>query len=343
MSKKQKRNSGSPKPVIGITVGDYNGIGPEVALKSVLKPDIRKICAPVLYGPLQVYEYYRRKYRLRLRFDPIDHPRLSPESDSLPLINFQEGKHLPITPGKFTRQSGVIAGTSLALAASDCLAGNIDGIVTSPISKEAIHAAGFRFPGQTEMLAKLTHSGDVVMMFVSGSIRVALATIHIPVHQVSTNLTKSYLSSKITTVLSSLRTDFSIRSPKIAVLGLNPHAGEHGAIGKEEQIIIEPVIHRFRNRGIRIDGPFPADGFWGTNRHREYDLTLAMYHDQGLIPFKMNHFTTGVNYSAGLPIVRTSPDHGTAFDIAGSGTADPTSMIESIRLAASILQRRTPS
>lgn len=328
------------KPIIGITLGDYNGIGPEIILKSVLRPEIKNACVPVLYGPYQVFEFYHRRYHLRIKFEPIDHPKLSPESKNISIVNFQAGKTFKITPGKFSRHSGFMAGTSLSLAASDCLAGGIDAIVTAPVSKEALHTAGFRFPGQTEMLAKHTHSGDVVMMFVSGTTRVALATIHIPVNKIAKTLTRPLLSAKLTTVLSSLRYDFGVRSPKIAILGLNPHAGEKGAIGSEEQTIIVPLVHQFQKKGIHVEGPFPADGFWARGRHREYDLTLAMYHDQGLIPFKMRYFSTGVNYSAGLSIIRSSPDHGTAFDIAGNGNADPRSMIEAILLAAQIAQRR---
>jgi 4-hydroxythreonine-4-phosphate dehydrogenase len=330
----------SPKPIIGITLGDFNGIGPEITLKSLLSPQVKQACIPVLIGPQEIFSFYCGTLNLPVTLEEIIHPKFSLSSKNISIINIEGKKKLHITPGRFSRQSGTLAGASIFNAASFCVNGDLDAIVTAPVSKEALHSAGYRFPGQTEMLAKYSHSQNAVMMFVNGSTRVALATIHIPVGRIVKSLTKKLLTTNLTTIISSLASDFGISSPRIAILGLNPHAGENGTIGREEQEIIIPVLRRFQKTGYRVEGPFPADGFWGKDRYSEYDITVAMYHDQGLIPFKMRFFSTGVNYSAGLSIIRSSPDHGTAFDIAGKGQADPRSMIQAIKLAAQIAKRR---
>ncbi len=328
------------KPVIGITLGDFNGIGPEIALRSVRTPQVQDACIPVLIGPAEIYPLFSGMFNLGVSVEEIASAKDARPGGRVGVIDPWGRKKIKITPGTFTRQSGLLAAESVAHAALLCSRGELDGMVTAPVSKEALVRAGYRFPGQTDMLAEYTNSRNVVMMFVSGAIRVALATIHIPVKTIARVLTKNYLSGKLTTILTSLRNDFGVTSPHVAVLGLNPHAGENGMLGKDEKATIIPVVRKFQRRGDRIDGPFPADGFWGRARFRNYDLTLAMYHDQGLIPFKMQFFSTGVNYSAGLKVVRTSPDHGTAFDIAGKGQADPRSMIQAIRLAAHIAKRR---
>jgi 4-hydroxythreonine-4-phosphate dehydrogenase len=216
----------------------------------------------------------------------------------------------------------------------------IDAVVTAPVSKKALHMAGYRFPGQTEMLQRLTRSANVAMMLVSDAMRVGLVTIHLPIRQVARALTSALLRDKIETIHQTLLTDWRIANPRLAVLGLNPHAGENGDIGTEEKTVIVPVVRRLQARGMDVHGPFAADGFFGRYTPGTYDAVIAMYHDQGLIPLKMSSFGTAVNVSAGLPIVRTSPDHGTAFDIAGKGIADPRSMIEAIRCAARIAANR---
>lgn len=340
MASNAESNPTEVKPVIGITLGDFNGIGPEVALKSVASPQVQNACRPVLIGPADMYPYFSTLFNLRVSLEVLPAPNRLFSWENVAVLNIGGKKKFRITPGTFTRQSGLLAGESLAYAALLCRKGELDAMVTSPVSKEALHAAGYHFPGQTDMLAAYTRSRNVVMMFVSGSTRVALATIHIPIKKVAPTLTRQFLSGKLTTILLSLKEDFGITSPRIALMGLNPHAGEDGTLGKEEQTTILPVVKKFQKQGHRIEGPFPADGFWAKERHRNYDLTLAMYHDQGLIPFKMQFFSTGVNFSAGLPIIRTSPDHGTAFDIAGKGQANPQSMIHAIILAAHIAKRR---
>ena len=216
----------------------------------------------------------------------------------------------------------------------------VNAIVTAPISKEAQHKAGSKFPGHTELLQHLTSSERVAMMLVSPAMRIGLVTIHIPLSEVSTTLSRVFLRERIETIHNALVTDWRIRKPKLAILGLNPHAGENGEIGSEERKTIRPVIQALRNGGMNIQGPFPADGFFGTYRRGSYDAIIAMYHDQGLIPLKMSSFEKGVNVTVGLPIVRTSPDHGTAFDIAGRGIANPSSMTMAIKLAAEIATNR---
>ena len=218
--------------------------------------------------------------------------------------------------------------------------GSVDAMVTAPASKEALHLAGYSFPGQTEMLAMLSRSDRVMMMFISDAMNVGLTTIHLPIREVADNITAARIVEKLEILHSALVNDLQIKTPSIAVLALNPHAGENGMIGSEEKLIIIPAIQKAVGQGINAKGPYASDGFFATGRQKEYDAILAMYHDQGLIPLKMEGFDSSVNYSAGLRIVRTSPDHGTAFDIAGTGKASPKSMAAAIRLAHTIVDNR---
>ena len=328
------------KPIIGITVGDCNGIGPEITLKSIMNARIRKICTPVLIGPMDVYEFYAKKLKLPIHLQEIEPVVPTKTARHVPVMNVSPYRVPVITVGKLSEESGRFSGEAITRAATFCTNGMLDAMVTSPVSKEAMVLAGYRFPGQTEMLTSLTKSTRVAMMLIAGNFRVALATVHVPIKKVSTELSIQSLTEKIAVVHKSLRRDFAIHIPKIAILGLNPHAGENGMIGMEEQNVILPAIRTFQKKRIRVDGPFPADGFFGLHHYRNYDAVVAMYHDQGLIPLKMSGFHQGVNYSAGLNIVRTSPDHGTAFDIAGKGIANPGSMMEAISLAARIVLNR---
>lgn len=243
-------------------------------------------------------------------------------------------------PGTPTRGAGSLAGRSLQLAAGLWRSGQIDGIVTGPLSKHSLNAAGYRFPGQTEFLAGEAGAGPALMVMLSGSLRIALATVHLPLRRVPTALSAGLLARTIGQFIDSLKGDFGIPRPRVAVLGLNPHAGEEGLLGKEERDLIIPAIRRAGSKRSRISGPFPADGFFGSGAWREYDGVLAMYHDQGLIPLKMGGFGAAVNVTAGLPMVRTSPGHGTAYDIAGKGVADPSSTVAAIVAAAGIIERR---
>jgi 4-hydroxythreonine-4-phosphate dehydrogenase len=329
------------KPVIAITTGDINGIGPEVGIRAALNPGIRKLCKPVLVGSSAIYSAYARLLRIPVRLTPIRHLWQLGSSPGIAVLEVRAPQPLVPVPGILSKQSGTFAAAALREATMRCTRHEFAAVVTAPISKEALSLAGYPFPGQTEFLAHLTHSPHVVMMFLGEAMRVALATVHVPLAAVPRLITVKNLTERMTTVLRSLRRDFGISTPRIAVLGLNPHAGEHGLLGTEEQKVLLPFIRKFTTRHVTIEGPFPPDAFWGMRRERDYDAVFAMYHDQGLIPFKLHSFADGVNYSSGLSIVRTSPDHGTAFDIAGKGTADPSSMIAAIRWAITIARTRT--
>ncbi len=339
------------KPAVAITVGDYNGIGPEVVLKSIRHPSILRICRPVLVGPREAFSHYAGILHYRIRFMPVTADALKSTGafagflHSLPSGNVAllESSSVPnglIQPGLLAADAGSSAVKAIEQAASLAVSGKVAAMVTAPVSKRAIHLAGGTFPGQTEMVQHIAASPTVAMMLVSPILRVGLVTIHIPVSDIASLLTGPLIQEKIEVVHAALIRDWAIPAPRIAVLALNPHAGEGGDIGQEEERIIVPVIDHCRKRGMDIQGPFPADAFFGRYQPRSYHAVMAMYHDQGLIPLKMSSSGRAVNVSAGLSIVRTSPDHGTAFDIAGRKKANPSSMIEAIRLAVRIAHNR---
>lgn len=329
------------KPLIAITVGDYNGIGPEITLRSIRHPSILRLCTPVLVGPADVFEYYAKKMHLPFRCDKIagiDAAPLRPNATLL--LPGSTDAPSRIEPGMLSETAGLASVQAIEKAVGIALTGKVQAVVTAPVSKQAMHMAGARYPGQTEMLQHLTGSPRVAMMLVSPRLRVGLVTIHLPLKDVSASLTREIVRERIEVIHEALVVDWKIRKPVMAVLGLNPHAGEGGHLGAEEGAIIVPVVTELRKRGMTLLGPFPADGFFARYRPGVFDAVVAMYHDQGLIPLKMSAGGSAVNVSAGLPIVRTSPDHGTGFDIAGRGKADPGSMIEAIRLAALIAKHR---
>lgn len=328
------------KPTIAITIGDFNGIGPEVTLKSIVSPKIKKSIQPVLIGTYDIFHYYVKMLKLDIELVPVENLSTKIKNGSVPVLTVHPATAKSIQLGKISPDSGVCAGMAIEQAIKLCLSKEVDAMVTAPVSKEALHFAGYNFPGQTEMLAMLTRSERVTMMLLSKTMRVALATVHIPIKKVSENLFIDRIIEKLETVNTSLKNDLGIKSPSIAILGLNPHAGENGAIGSEENEVIIPAIKKAIEKGIVATGPFPADGFFASGSYKDYDAILAMYHDQGLIPLKMTGFDEGVNFSAGLKIIRTSPDHGTAFDIAGKKKANPGSMISAIQLATSIIEQR---
>lgn len=327
-------------PQVAITMGDYNGIGPEIVLKAVRSRRVRSICRPLLVGSLEVFEYYARRLGIRILLKECQNPAERMPPGATGVVEVDKYRRPIVRPGRLSADAGRFAGRSIRTAARLCMLHNSDAMVTGPVSKEAMALGGFRYPGQTEMLARLCGAERVAMMLVAGRFRVGLATVHMPLKRVPAAITRGLLLEKISTVHASLRKDFAIASPGIAVLGLNPHAGENGLLGKEERDRIAPAIDQARRRGWRVEGPFAADGFFGSGSYRGFDAVLALYHDQGLIPLKMEGFRTGVNVSCGLPIVRTSPDHGTAFDLAASGRADPTSMKRAIALAVDLAHNR---
>ena len=326
------------KPRIAVTVGDFNGIGPEVVLRSLRTKAVREACVPVLIGPANVFLYYAGNAGKRLALVPFGSRRISRGATAI--VESSEISPVQIAPGNLSQAAGAAAASAITVAAGMALRGEVDAIVTAPVSKQAMHLAGVRFPGQTEMLQHLSKSPHVAMMLVSPALRVGLVTIHIPLADVSRTLTSSLIIERITVIHSALRQDWGVSRPALAILGLNPHAGEGGDIGTEEQDVILPALERLRKKGMRLGGPFPADGFFARYREGAYDGIVAMYHDQGLIPIKMSSAGRAVNVSAGLRIVRTSPDHGTAFDRAGRGLADHRSMVEAILLAVRIAHHR---
>ena len=308
------------KIIVGISQGDINGIGLEVIIKTFLEPQMLEICTPVVFGSAKTAMYHRKalniedfSFNLIREFSEINYKRAN-------LMGVYD-EEITIELGKQTATGGKYAFKSLEAASIALAQGKIDVLVTAPINKEKIQSEEFKFPGHTEYLDEKFGDGNSLMFLVSDTLKVAVVTGHIPVTQVAQSLTSEKILKKIEVLNKSLIQDFGIRKPKIAVLGLNPHAGDNGVIGQEEQQIIIPAINKAKEAGILTYGPYPADGFFGNATYKQFDAVLAMYHDQGLIPFKTISFNSGVNFTAGLPVVRTSPDHGTAYDIAGKNVA----------------------
>lgn len=327
------------KPVVGITVGDINGIGPEVIIKTFADSRMLRICTPVIYGSTKVLAYYKKA----LQIEDFNYSQAKePEHFHHKKINVVNcwGDMVEINTGAVTAEAGSSAFAALEKACQHLKGGHLDGIITAPINKNNIQNENFRFAGHTEYLTQYFESKDSLMFLVSEDLRVGVATGHIPLQDVSKTITTELLISKLKLMHASLKTDFGILKPKIAVLGLNPHAGEEGLLGQEENAIIKPAIEACKNKGLLVYGPYPADGFFGTSQYKKVDGILAMYHDQGLVPFKTLAFDSGINFTAGLSIVRTSPDHGTAYDIAGKNIASENSMREAVYLACDIIKNR---
>jgi len=327
------------KPTVAITVGDYNGIGPEVTLRAIVHPSVRRKVNPLLVGPAEVFERRAESLGLQVRFGQLS-AMAHAGTSVVRIAEPSPAAPVKLNPGHLSFHAGAAAGAAIREGVRLTLSGTACALVTAPVSKHALHLAGIHVPGQTELLQRLTASPHVAMMLVSKTLRVGLVTIHVPIRRVPHALTQKLLHERVTVIHRALREDWRIRSPRLAILGLNPHAGESGDIGHEEQRVILPVLVALRRSGMLLDGPFPADAFFGRFAAGIYDAVVAMYHDQGLIPLKMSAGGRAVNVSVGLPIVRTSPDHGTAFDIAGRGKADPASMIEAILLAVTIAENR---
>ena len=324
---------------VAITQGDVNGIGYEVILKAFEDPTMLELCTPIIYGSPKVMTYHRKTLNLDTSFTII-----GSAAEAIPgkinVINCNEDE-LKVEFGKPSRESGKSAFEALEKAMIDYKEGLYDILVTAPIHKEMIQSEGFTFPGHTEYIEQSVGDGDkALMILASERLRVALVTGHVPIAKISSILTKELIEEKIQLFNTSLKTDFGIGAPRIAVLGLNPHAGDGGVIGMEEENIIIPAISAMREQGVICYGPFPADGFMGNNLYTHFDGVLAMYHDQGLTPFKVLAMDEGVNFTAGLPIVRTSPDHGTAFDIAGKGEASENSFRQAIYMGIDIYRNR---
>ena len=328
------------KPRIGITIGDLNGIGPEVVMKALADTRALNMVTPVIYGSARVLSYYKKLLALEeFNFSPVrGKGQFVPKN--INLVNCWEDV-VEINPGKPTKETGKASLLALQCACAEMKEGLIDGLVTAPIDKNSIHSEEFPFKGHTEFLAKEFGAGESLMFMVSETLRIGLVTDHEPLREVASLITRERVEAKLRLMENSLRQDFGIKKPRIAVLGLNPHAGDGGLIGNEDEEILRAVVSDQRNKGKLVFGPLPADGFFGTAQYRQYDAVLAMYHDQGLIPFKTIAFESGVNFTGGLSIVRTSPDHGTGYNIAGKNQANESSMREAIFQAGEIFRQRS--
>ncbi len=333
----------SEKFKIGISVGDINGIGLEIILKTLADSRIYDYCMPIVYGHTKLASFYRRTTQLEeLNFFVIDHPGelIGKKDHKKPnMINCWE-EDIKIEPGLVNADLGKYSFTSLERATNDLQSGAIDALVTAPINKDNIQSDQFNFPGHTEYLQERDGAAESLMFLVSDTLRVGVVTGHIPLVKVAESITSEKILAKLKLMDASLRNDFWIRRPKIAVLGLNPHASDNGLIGDEEQKVITPAIEEARNNDLMVFGPYAADGFFANGTYLQFDGVLAMYHDQGLIPFKQIAFESGVNFTAGLNFVRTSPDHGTAYDIAGKNLASEISFREALFTAIHIVKHR---
>ncbi len=328
------------KIIIGITHGDINGIGYEVILKAFSDTMILDLCTPVIYGSSKVMGFYKK----HLDIQSVNYNQINSIQEvnikRINLVNCVDDE-IKVELGHSTEEAGKASLSALERATEDLKGGHIHAIVTAPINKHNIQSDKFHFPGHTEYLdGKFGDNASALMMLTSENLRVAVVTGHIPVNQVAATITEELILKKLRILNQSLKQDFMIVRPRIAVLGLNPHAGDNGVIGDEEEKIIVPALKKAESENIQCFGPYPADGFFGAGRYKQFDAVLAMYHDQGLIPFKTIAMDSGVNYTAGLSVVRTSPDHGTAYDIAGKNEASELSLLAAIYLAKDVYRNR---
>jgi 4-hydroxythreonine-4-phosphate dehydrogenase len=327
------------KPIIGITTGDINGIGPEIIIKALSDNRILDLCTPIVFSSNKVINYYRRI--------AVDHQLVFNSTKEMDKLNPKQvnvfncwEEEVSIQPGVLTEAGGKYAVRSLQVATQCLKDGQLDALVTGPIHKSNAQSANFPFSGHTPFLMEKFEAQDVLMLLYHNDLRVALATEHIPIEKVASSITHEVLQSKLTLLRDSLLKDFGIDKPRIAVLGLNPHAGDEGSIGSQEQNIIKPTVDQWQQNGHLVYGPYSADAFFAKGNYKNFDGILAMYHDQGLIPFKTLANGEGVNFTAGLSVIRTSPDHGTAFDIAGKNLADHSSFLEAIFQSIELLRQR---
>lgn len=329
------------KIIIGITQGDINGIGYEVILKALDDPHVLEICTPVIYGSSKVAAFYRKHLDIQNMNLNIINAVEEANPKRINIINCSDDEP-KVEFGRSTEEAGIAAFASLERACQDLKNGTVHALVTAPINKKNIQSTQFHFPGHTEYLQEVFGASGhhALMMLACDLMRVAVVTGHIPVKDVPAALTQELILDKLTVLNEALKQDFGIRRPRIAVLGLNPHAGDDGVIGIEEQTIILPAMKQADEQGIQCVGPYPADGFFGSEKFKQFDAILAMYHDQGLIPFKALSMNSGVNITLGLPVVRTSPAHGTAYDLAGKNEASETSFRQALYAAHDIYHQR---
>jgi 4-hydroxythreonine-4-phosphate dehydrogenase len=332
-------NKPQERPRIGITIGDLNGIGPEVVIKALADHRILAFATPVIYGSAKVIAFYKK----HLNIEEFNYTQVKAKGQfvakNINVVNCWEDT-MEVTPGKASRESGKFALMAIKQACDELKEGLLDGLVTAPVDKSTIHSEEFPFKGHTEYLTQFFNSSDSLMFMVSDNLRVGLVTEHVALKDVAPLITKERIERKVKIMEQSLQKDFGINKPRIAILGLNPHAGDGGLLGNEEETI-KSLVNDYRNKGKLVFGPFPADGFFGSALYNRYDGVLAMYHDQGLVPFKALAFENGVNFTAGLSVVRTSPDHGTAYNIAGKNQANEQSLREALFKAIAIHRHRS--
>ena len=330
---------GKQKIRAGITIGDINGIGPEVIIKTLSHPKVTDFCTPVIYGSAKTVSYHKNIVKLGdFNFNAIQHAgKLS--TNRVNVLNCWE-ETVNISLGRATEEGGQHAHIALDRAVRDLKEGLIDVLITGPVNKHALQLVNFPAPGHTEYLEREL-GGEALMIMVSDTMRIGLVTGHIPISEIPNQFTSEKLTSALDRFIGSLNQDFGIEKPKVAVLGLNPHASDDGLIGDDEERIIRPAIIEAKKKGHLVFGPYSADGFFGSGTYTKFDGILAMYHDQGLIPFKALSFGQGVNFTAGLPFVRTSPDHGTAYDLAGKNEADESSFRKALFLALDVFRHRS--
>ena len=324
---------------VAITQGDTNGVGYEVIFKTFSDPAMFELCTPIIYGSPKIAAYHRKALNLETNFSIINTAEEARDGRLNILTCFDE--EIKVDLGQPSEEAGKAAYKALDRAMKDYRAGLFDVLVTAPINKATIQSPGFHFPGHTEYIETCVGDGNkALMILMNETLRVALVTTHLPIKEIAKAITKEIIIEKASIFHKSLRRDFRISNPRIAVLSLNPHAGDNGLLGSEEQEIIKPAIDELEKNGIQAFGPYPADGFFGSNAYDHFDGVLAMYHDQGLAPFKTIALESGVNFTAGLPIIRTSPDHGTAYDIAGQGKADENSFRHAVYTAIDVFRNR---
>lgn len=333
-------NSADNKPIIGFSSGDINGIGPEIIIKSLADNRILDFCTPVIFSNNKVINFYRKNLTdFNFTFTSLkDFNKINPKQVNI--FNCWE-EDVVINPGELNETGGAYAIKSIISASQALKEGKINALVTAPIHKKNVHNSEFPYTGHTPFFKDFFKLKDVLMLLAAGNFRVGLVTEHVAVKDISKNITRENILSKLDILNSSLKRDFNIDKPKIAVLALNPHAGDGGLIGSEEEEIIGPAIKEAKHHNMIVVGPYSADAFFARGYQNKFDAVLAMYHDQGLIPLKSLASGEGINFTAGLPFIRTSPDHGTAFDIAGKNKADPSSFLAAIFGALDILKKQT--
>ena len=323
---------------VGLSIGDPNGVGLEIILKVFEDKSLYKSITPVLFASRSIVDFQKKHFNKKTQLNYINNIQYLKEEKlnvfEIPLEEYN------INFGTQSKQAGVISVESLNKSVDAIKEGLIDVLVTAPINKKSIQSQKFKFPGHTDYLNQ-NFNGNSLMFMIANDLRIALITDHIPINRVSDMISSELLNLKISQVILSLKNDFGISKPKVAILGLNPHSGDDGVIGNEEDLIINPTISKINKDQLKVYGPFPADSFFGSKKYKEFDAIIAMYHDQGLIPFKTLSFGSGVNFTAGLNLIRTSPDHGTAFDIAGKGVANTNSFKAAILESVKIFKSRS--